>query len=377
MRLPSFCAKKTSGWSPCALRAQLSAWATRLVTPPSVALSTVAFSRSRRPTVPISWLRDRSTLLPATSRTRSAALSSCSGETGANTLTIATASTRSAIGSTKRAMASSSSGAIGRLSNSKPPPTMTSPADTASRRSGGHVDSGGTASVAGAPSRTTATRRRPRRSRIALVAWVVPSITWVIRSGVTEGEPRTAVIARSMPSLTSGVVGTFAFATRRSSPSSTTASVLVPPTSTPSRSSDRSMELLDRYVREVITKRPRARHLETPRRAPDRVRGKADHGHALPVADPLRPDRLGRLGVEHRDDVWCRSHHAAVAESDQILVLNLETQHLRCRIELRNCDRASNERTARAAFDVDDAARDEFDSSQLGADGGDPVVFSF
>ena len=89
--------------------------------------------------------------------------------------------------------------------------------------------------MAGPPILSTATRRRFLRSRTALVAWVVPSMTWLIRCGSTRGVPSTASIAATIPEVMSAVPGTLDLAITRSAASMTTASVLVPPTSTPRR----------------------------------------------------------------------------------------------------------------------------------------------
>jgi hypothetical protein len=73
-----------------------------------------------------------------------------------------------------------------------------------------------------------------RRSTMALVKWVVPIMTEAIALVSVPDCLRTLLIAVVMPLVTSSVVGVFSFArTRRSSIS--TASVFVPPTSTPIR----------------------------------------------------------------------------------------------------------------------------------------------
>ena len=110
------------------------------------------------------------------SRRISRACASCPESAGENTLDTATASTVPCQSSAARRTAATSSGAISRPSKWCPPPITRASARAASRRSAGQSASGGTAVVAGAPMRSTPTRRRPRRSTMALVHWVVPSI---------------------------------------------------------------------------------------------------------------------------------------------------------------------------------------------------------
>ena len=58
--------------------------------------------------------------------------------------------------------------------------------------------------------RTAATRSSRARSSTALVAWVVPSMTWPMRSRSTPGSASTASRAAVMPPVTSAVVGRLA-----------------------------------------------------------------------------------------------------------------------------------------------------------------------
>ena len=171
----------------------------------------VAFSRSSRPTDPISWLSETCTS-PSSRLTISAASSSWRAETGANTLVIATPSHRPATDDKNAATALSSKGDRSRPSNSIPPGTTTAPADTTAVRSAGHSNIGRTPSVAGAPIRMTATRRSLRRSSTAFVACVVPSMACVIRDASILDAAITASSAATMPPVTSGVVGTLALA---------------------------------------------------------------------------------------------------------------------------------------------------------------------
>ena len=68
----------------------------------------------------------------------------------------------------------------------------------------------------------------------ALVKWVVPIITALISPGFTSHSEISAPIASEMPELTSPLVGRLT-APRTFLPESRTASVFVPPTSTPMR----------------------------------------------------------------------------------------------------------------------------------------------
>src|SRR5438093_6824046 len=260
---------------------------------------------------------------PSSRFTTSAASSSCRSETGANTETIATPSAFPAIEPRNLAASSASNGERSRPSNSIPPPTIASPAEIACRRSSGHPDSGGTANVAGAPNRRTATRRRSRRCNTAFVAWVVPSMTWVIRARSNSPAATTPSIAPRIPPVTSGVVGTFAVASRRSSRSRTTASVCAPPTSIPRRRST-ATELLHRNVVEVVPEGPRARELEAGGRSPDRIAREGDDRDPLAVPHALGLDRIAGLGVDHRDDVRDHRVHLLALQRDQVLVLDLQ-----------------------------------------------------
>ena len=99
-------------------------------------------------------------------------------------------------------------------------------------RSSGQSVSGGIAAVDGSASRITPTGSRPLRSSTAFVKCVVPIMTASMsRAGAARGAS-TAPIALTIPPVTSAVVGVLCEAT--TSPSTTTtASVFVPPTSTP------------------------------------------------------------------------------------------------------------------------------------------------
>src|SRR5439155_17901754 len=364
--VPSFCAKNVRASIPCAASAPSSAPATSRATPTRAPFSTVAFSRSSSPTEPISWLSERWTSSPSSSRAISAASSSCRSETGAKTLEIATPSTVPATLARKRRVSSASNGTRSRPSNSMPPRTIVSPPETASRRSAGQPKSGRTPSVAGAPMRSTATRLSFRRSSTAFVACVVPSITCVIRSFATASPARIASITWRMPPVTSAVVGTLARASIAPSLSSTTASVFVPPTSMPKRKSSPRTQLLHGDVRVVVAERARAGQLQTAGRAPDRIARIRDHRDALPVAQPLGRDRLRRLDVEHRDQVGDDRAQLGALERDEVLVLDLEHERA-ARVLAESLDRrgAADEAARRPALDVDDLAADQHRGVEL------------
>ena len=82
------------------------------------------------------------------------------------------------------------------------------------------------------PRRTAAVGARSRRCTTALVKWVVPIMTTSIASGFRPDAASTDLSAATTPDITSGVVTALTPA-RTFAPSMTTASVLVPPTSTP------------------------------------------------------------------------------------------------------------------------------------------------
>jgi hypothetical protein len=90
------------------------------------------------------------------------------------------------------------------------------------------------AAPGGKPMRMANTGTSSRRWMKALVKWVVPIMTASIASGVIAHSEISAVIASAMPELTSLLVGRFT-APSTFLPDRRTASVFVPPTSTPIR----------------------------------------------------------------------------------------------------------------------------------------------
>ena len=136
-----------------------------------------AFSRSRKPTLPISWLREMA-MSGTASRRISAARSSISGVTGEKTEVMAAVfRPRSRTVAATSINPFSSRGAMVRPSNSCPPRSMKVWRPSVSAKSFGQSVSGGRPLVAGRPRRMAATSSRRLRSTTALVKWVVPIIT--------------------------------------------------------------------------------------------------------------------------------------------------------------------------------------------------------
>src|SRR5215471_14476140 len=371
IRVPSFCAKNLVGRRWCAARAARIASATLRATPASAPLSMVAFSRSSRPIEPISWLSE-TWISPSSRLTISAASSSCRGETGANTLVMTMPWAAPPTSPRNRAMASVSRGDMSRPSNSMPPSTIVVPTEMASVRSRGHPNMGRTLRVAGPPILITATRRRFRRSSTALVAWVVPSMTWLIRRGSAPGTCRTLSIALVIPPVMSGVHGTLALAMTRSAGSMITASVLVPPTSMPRRYSGAGTgELLHGQVVEVVAEGPRPGHRDPALGPPDRIAGESDHRHPLAVPDRLGEDRVGGLAVQHRDQIGHRGEHTPTFQRHQVLVLQLQPdQPARVLPEALDHHAAADEPTGGVALDVQHLADGQLERAEFRDQGG-------
>ena len=137
----------------------------------------VAFSRSSRPIRPISW--ERLIIVPGSSAdTISAACCSSSLFTGEKTDETATdRMPRSPISAAKRCNSFGSSGEIWRPSNSCPPCPRNQWFPSASRSRSGQSTIGGSACVAGRPSRMQAVGIRRFASTTAFVKCVVPIIT--------------------------------------------------------------------------------------------------------------------------------------------------------------------------------------------------------
>src|SRR5215475_2682149 len=371
IRVPSFCAKNLVGCSRCAASAARIASATSRATPASAPLRMVAFSRSSRPSEPISWLSE-TWISPSSRLTMSAASSSCRGETGANTLVMTMPWAAPPTSPRNRARVSVSNGDRSRPSNSMPPSTIVVPTEMVSVRSRGHPNIGRTLRVAGPPILITATRRRFRRSSTALVAWVVPSMTWLICRGSAPGVCRTLSIALVIPPVMSGVHGTLALAMTRSAGSMITASVLVPPTSMPRRySGPGTGELLHGQVIEVVVERARPGHGDPALGPPDRITGKSDHRHPLAVPDHLGGDRVGGLAVQHRDQIGHRGEQAAAFQRHQVLVLHLQPdQSAAVLLQALDHHTAADEPAGGMALDVQHLAGDQPERAELGNQGG-------
>ena len=166
---------------------------------------------------------------------------------------------------------------MGVPSYSKPPATISLRPMTMSLRSSGQAALGRTPREDGAARRSTPTRSRSWRRMMALVGWVVPSMALPSAAGSSTWAI-TALTAAWMPPIGSAVVAALVAATTVPAESTTTASVLVPPTSTPSLSDfiagsptsslalpevhagspDSSLALPEVHVVDVVAEGPRA-----------------------------------------------------------------------------------------------------------------------
>src|SRR3990172_6198964 len=256
-----------------------------------------------------------------------------------------------------------SRGTRGRPSYSWPPSSMKTSQRTIAPRSSGQSTNGSSEALAGSPIRIAATGVRSRRCTTALVKCVVPIMTAVtgaarpalLVGGLPSTLPRASATgaarpalsevmsirrARATPVVTSGVVGVFTARTTRRF-SSRTASVLVPPTSTPMRVAGagaarpppdvgglrlgtRGSE--DRVEVEIVAERARAHVLEPLRRQEHGRCGQRDHADALAVAERLGTDRLPRDGIHHADQVGRRHARHPVEPADRELVLEREIE---------------------------------------------------
>ena len=193
-----------------------------------------AFSRSSSPIRPISAEQVMRAPGTASAKIRAASIS-IALLTGLNTEVIAMAAMpRRRISAPMRKSSAGSSGERSRPSYSQPPCARKKWLPIASRRSAGQSTIGGRHSVAGNPSRTAAVASTSRRCTTALVKCVVPIITTPTDSGAMLPSRSSRRSASSTPPITSAVVVALT-ACSTSRPSIATASVLVPPTSTPIR----------------------------------------------------------------------------------------------------------------------------------------------
>src|SRR3954469_4789645 len=160
---------------------------------------------------------------------------------------------------------------------------------TPSARSCGQSQNGGSEALAGMPIRIAATFIKFRRWTTALMKCVVP-ITTASIGPRAEGSARSAFSASRMPDVTSCVVGRLTAKTTLS-PSSSTASVLVPPTSIPMRRinlhSSASALFENGTEIQVVTKGAGTYEFEAARAGQDGGSRQRHHGDTLAVADRL------------------------------------------------------------------------------------------
>src|SRR6516225_6503111 len=176
-------------------------------------------------------------------------------------------------------------------------------------------------------------------------------MTWLIRPGSVPAALSTASIAATIPPVMSGVPGTLALAITRSAVSMITASVLVPPTSTPRRQSGGGTgQLLHGQVVEVVAERARPGERDPLLGPPDRIAGEGDHRDPLAVGD-----QLGDGG-----------EHPAALERHQVLVLEFQPdQAALVRAEALDHHRAAGEPARRPALDVQHLPGDQPEGAQL------------
>src|SRR5271157_5738724 len=197
--------------------------------------------------------------------------------------------------------------------------------------SSGQSQNGGSEALAGSPMRTAATRARSRRWTTALTKCVVPITTPSMAARATSGWPASSPSAVTMPAVTSGVVGVLTACTTRPS-SSSTASVLVPPTSMPIRRIAPTLALPRLRGREwegveygaeveIVAEGARPDMLEPLGCQKDRRGGECHHRHAPAVADRLGAEGLARDSVENADQIGRHGERRLFAPCHHPLVL--------------------------------------------------------
>src|SRR5882762_2995964 len=203
-------------------------------------------------------------------------------------------------------------------------------------RSCGQSQNGGSEALAGSPMRTAATRERSRRWTTALTKCVVPITTPSIMPRPISGWRASCESAATMPAVTSAVVGVLTACTRCPS-SSSTASVLVPPTSMPIRRIAPTLPLPrlrgrewegveDRAEVEVVAEGARPDMLDPLGRQKDRRGGECHDRHAPAVADRLGAKGLARDGVENADQIRRHRERRPVAPCHHPLVLKRDLE---------------------------------------------------
>src|SRR5258706_932284 len=199
---------------------------------------------------------------------------------------------------------------------------------TRSARSFGQSQNGSSDALTGMPIRIAATFIRWRRCTTALMKWVVP-ITTESTGPRDAGSARSAFRASRMPEVTSSVVARLT-AKITLSQSSSTASVLVPPTSIPMRRmtlhSCASALVENRKEVQVVAEGARADEFEAPRAGQHRGSPHRHHGDALAVADRLGADRMAGQSLKHADQVRTHRDRLALAPGDDPLVLERQIE---------------------------------------------------
>src|SRR6266542_850197 len=233
---------------------------------------------------------------------------------------------------------------------------------TPSARSCGQSQNGGSEALAGMPIRTAATFIKFRRWTTALMKCVVP-ITTASTGPRAAASARNAFRASRMPDVTSFVVGRLT-ANTTLSPSSSTASVLVPPTSIPMRRinlhSSASALFENGTEIQVVAKGAGADEFEAARAGQDGGSGQRHNGDTLSVADRLGADRMARDALEHADQVWRHRDGLAFAPGDDPFVLKREFQpRAAVVIDALDRDRAAQKAFRRPAGDIDHLAGEE------------------
>src|ERR1700688_3615125 len=199
---------------------------------------------------------------------------------------------------------------------------------TRSARSGGQSQNGGREALAGMPIRIAATFIKCRRWTTALMKCGVP-ITTASTGARAAGSARNAFKASRMPDVTSIVVGRFTVKTTLS-PSSSTASVLVPPTSIPMRrmtSYSGAGALIENGTEiQVVAKSAGADEFEATGTCQHGRSRQRHHRDALAVADRLSADGMARDALKHAGHVWRHGDRLTFTPSDNPLVLKRELQ---------------------------------------------------
>src|SRR6516165_7310557 len=264
----------------------------------------------------------------------------------------------------------------------------TSP-QTHSARSSGQSQKGGKEALAGNPMRTAATRAKSRRCTTALTKCVVPITTPSIAPRVTSEWRANSASAVTIPVVTSEVVGDLTACTTRAS-SSSTASVLVPPTSIPIRRITPTLTLPrlrgkewegptveDRAKFEVVAEGAWPDVFEAFRRQDNRGRGEYNNGYPPAITDCLGAERFARHGVEHADQIGRHRDRRLVAPRHHPFILECDLQSASTVIiETLDHRPAAQVPLGCAAGDVDDLAAEEEFPLALIQDCRDRVIVS-